>query len=80
MNGYHQNQVTGYAVKATSSYDQATSKFTEDSSTSQQNHVSGYPRGALVEQYSEYDEDPFLEAQESIDSYVDEDVGNGECR
>ncbi|ENN72628.1 hypothetical protein YQE_10726, partial [Dendroctonus ponderosae] len=42
----------------------------------QSNNISGYPRGALVEQYSEYEEEPYLEAQESIDSYVDEDAGN----
>lgn len=34
-----------------------------------------HARGTLVEQYSEYDEDPYLEAQESIDSYIEEDSG-----
>ncbi|XP_060525961.1 protein unc-13 homolog B isoform X4 [Cylas formicarius] len=30
-------------------------------------------RGPLVEQFSEYDEEPYLEAQESIESYMEED-------
>ncbi|XP_048519318.1 uncharacterized protein LOC125503292, partial [Dendroctonus ponderosae] len=76
VNGYQQNQVTGYTTKPISSYDQDTNKFAKDSGSFQSNNISGYPRGALVEQYSEYEEEPYLEAQESIDSYVDEDAGN----
>ncbi|XP_066151235.1 protein unc-13 homolog B isoform X6 [Euwallacea fornicatus] len=46
---------------------------------SQQNGICTFTdhnnRAPLIEQYSEYDEDPYLEAQESIDSYVEEESG-----
>lgn len=79
VNGYQQNQINSYEKPQLIEYDQDHSnEFQQNSTDFQHNHVTGYTRGALVEQYSEYDDDPYLEAQESIESYVEEDVSNGE--
>ncbi|XP_050303683.1 protein unc-13 homolog B isoform X4 [Anthonomus grandis grandis] len=65
------NQVNGYQPVQNTLYDPE-----KDLQDYQPKEIitSNYNRGPLIEQFSEYDEDPYLEAQESVESYIEEDI------
>ncbi|KAF7267733.1 hypothetical protein GWI33_019071, partial [Rhynchophorus ferrugineus] len=62
------NQLTGYQKLLATEYQPEQNEY-------QQEHAAN-DRVAVTEQYNEYEEEPYLEAQESVESYVEEDVSN----
>ncbi|KAL1508906.1 hypothetical protein ABEB36_003726 [Hypothenemus hampei] len=70
----NRNQFNGYQQKQVSDFEKP--GIYQDPYQQQSNHVNGFRNRQLIEQTSEYDQDPYLEAQESIESYIEEDISN----